>query len=285
LNKKITFIADYFIDEISGGAELSDGVLADYLDSKNWDVKKVKCQDFNPNHHNADTFIISNFATLSAMCKDWFINSGCKYIVIERDQKYVLSRNTAMYPNFIAPKSQVTNESFYVNAHKVFCLTNHSQDILLAHIDLKNTYALGCTQFSETQLDILQKSLDIKKSKKNIFAITAGKRSDLAKGYCQKTELEYEVLGESGPGLQEKLQYEDFIPALAQYGGIVFFSHAVETCCRLLIEAKVLGLKIITDNKNGCTYEDWWSKYKGRELLDFLKVKVQTNLKEIESEL
>jgi hypothetical protein len=72
---------------------------------------------------------------------------------------------------------------------------------------------------------------------------------------------------------------------MSNYEGLVFFSHAVETCCRLVLEARMLGLKVKTDNRVGCTYESWFKKMKGVQLLKFLEIKVDKILQRIESEL
>jgi hypothetical protein len=275
MHKDIIYISDYFIEQLHGGAEISDNVIIEHLSSIARTLKKVKSCEFTPSKHSAQTYIISNFTQLSEINKKWFINLNIKYILIERDQKYVRTRNTAMYNNFIAPKSQVINEEFYKKAHKVFCLTKHSAGLLLKHISLNNVVSLGCTQFSEKQLNILESNLNNKKNNK--FAIIPGKRSDLAIRYCQENNLNFKII--------EKTNYKNFIKNLSKYKGVVFFSHAVETCCRLLVEARVLNLKILTDNKNGCTYEDWFNNYKGKELLSYLKKEMPNNLKKIEKEL
>jgi len=277
MHKKIIYVSDNFTKDFQGGAELSDGVVIDFLTSCGHDVECIRSFNFNPFNISKQnqTFIISNFIKLSKINKKWFINSKIKYIIIERDQKYVKTRNTAMYKNFIAPKNQIINQDFYKAAHKVFCLTNHSAEILLSHIKLNNVESLGCTQFSKNQFNILENNLNNKKNNK--FAIIPGKRSDLAIKYCQKNNLNFEII--------KKTNYKNFIQTLSEYKGLVFFSHAVETCCRLLVEARILNLKILTDNKNGCTYEDWFINYKGKELLNYLKKEMPNNLKKIEKEL
>ena len=273
--KNIIYISDFFADEIIGGAELSDSVAIEYFNKKGYNIKTVKSQTFDPTIHKADTFIISNFIGLSQENKNWFPSSGAKYIIIERDQKYVRSRNTALYINFVAPKSEVVNQTFYRGAHKVYCLTSHSAEILLKHIKLENVESLGCTQFSDKQFDIIQKNIG--KNKNNKFAIISGKRSNKAIQYCEVNKMEYDLLS--------SMSYEQLIEKLSSYKGIVFFSHAVETCCRLLVEARMLELKIITDNRVGCTYEDWFKKNKGQELLEILKIKVKNILEKMESEI
>ena len=273
--KNIIYISDFFIDELLGGAELSDDTVIRFIESKGYNVKTIKSQTFNPIIHKADTFIISNFTGLSEINKSWFISTGAKYIIIERDQKYVRSRNTVMYKDFIAPQSEVVNKTFYRCASKVYCLTNHATELLLKHIDLINVESLGCSQFSQHQFNIIRKNIG--KNKNNKFAIISGKRSNKAIQYCEVNKLDYDII--------ENTDYDNFIETFSNYKGIVFFSHMIESCCRLLVEARMLEMKIITDNQNGCTYEDWFKNTKGEELVDYLEIKVNSILEKIEKQL
>ena len=269
---KIIYISDFFLEEFNGGAELSDNVVINFLENKRVDIKTVKSQNFDPTIHKADTFIISNFVGLSEENKHYLYNKN--YIIIERDQKYVRNRNTVDYPCFIAQKSEVVNKDFYKNAKKVFCLTSKQMEIMNAHLEINNIESLGCTQFSEGQLGYL--SSWIGQDKIDRYAIIPGKRQDKAIALCEREGFEYDILYKSS--------WELLIDRLCKYKGIVFFSHAFESCCRLLIESKILELKIITDNRNGCTYEDWFSKYKGQDLLKFISNKTHETLKRIYEE-
>ena len=273
--KNLIYISDFFEAEVLGGAEISDGVLIDYLAKEGHNIKTVKSEKFDPTIHKADTFIISNFVGLSGVNKNWFFSSGVNYIIIERDQKYVRSRNTAMYKDFAAPESEVVNQTFYRGAQKVFCLTNHSADLLLKHIDLTNVESLGCTQFSQEQFDYIRKMY--KESKNGKWCIVPGKRSNKAMQLCEIQKIDYDYL--------KNCQWKELMETMSEYEGLVFFSHAVETCCRLVVEARMLGLKVKTDNRVGCTYEDWFDKYKGIELIDFLEKKVHSSLEIIEGQI
>ena len=273
LNKKVIYISDYFLEDGSGGAELSDGVLIDFISQSDVDIQKIRCKEFAG--QKADVYVVSNFASLSRNKKDFFIKSGAKYIIIERDQKYVRTRNTAEYPNFIAPQGEVINRDFYAGAKTVFCLTSKQMEIMNEHLSLDNLKSLGCTQFSKNQLEILSRNIDNIKNGK--YAVVRGKRSDKAIAICNNKKLQFDVL--------DHQTYEDFIATLSQYSGIAFFSHAFESCCRLLIEARVLNLSILTDNRNGCTYEPWFREYKGRDLLQFLEKKTLQTMQEVLREI
>ena len=271
----VIYISDFFLNEMNGGAELSDSVVIKYLEGRGVKVKTVKSQTFNPTVHKADTFIISNFVLLSEKNKRYFEENIDNYIIIERDQKYVKQRNTVEYPGFIAPKSQVVNREFYRSAKKVFCLTSKQMEIMNAHLEIKNIESLGCTQFSEGQLGYLSHRITYEKNEK--YAIVEGKSQDKAIALCEREGFEYDVLYKSS--------WEKLIDRLCEYKGIVFFSHAFESCCRLLIESKILGLKIITDNRNGCTYEPWFRDHSKFELLTFVSTKTDETLNKIYSEL
>jgi len=252
----LIYISDFFLDQFQGGAELSDSVMIDHL-CGHLEVSRRNSSEFKNKRDIANKYIISNFSLLPQVEKDFFVKSGVDYIIIERDQKYVRSRNTATYPNFIAPPSEIVNREFYSSARKVFCLTSKQMEIMNAHLDLKNVESLGCTQFSKEQIDILSNNIDNKKIKK--YAIVRSKMWKKAIAFCKSKNIEYDVI--------EKQEYSRFIKTLSEYHGLVFFSHAFESCCRLLVEARILNLSIITDNRNGCTYEDWFAKSKGRDLL------------------
>ncbi len=268
MSKKVIYISDFFIEECLGGAELSDNVFVEFLRENDVNIQKIKSRNFNYASHNADVYVVSNFAFLSPENKKLLSTGGRTYFIIERDQKYVRSRNTAEYPNFIAPKSEVVNRDFYKGAKKVFCLTGKQMEIMNKHVELDNLVSLGCTQFSKTQLSILSENIETKKNEK--FAIMKGKRWDKAIAVCERDGIKYDVL--------EKQDYPNFIKTLSGYKGIVFFSHAFESCCRLLIEARILNLSIVTDGRNGCTYEDWFGKHKGRQLLDFIENKTMETM-------
>lgn len=263
MNKKIIYISDYFLEDGSGGAELSDDVFIEFLEKNEFLVKKVRSSNFIFKPNTESIYFISNFAALSSRNKRLLSEGNRHYFIIERDQKYVRSRNTAEYENFIAPKSEVVNKEFYKNAEKVFCLTSKQMEVMNEHLGLDNIESLGCTQFSESQLSILSRNLDNKKNEK--YAIVKGKRWDKAVALCEREGIKYDIL--------EKQEYSKFIKNLSEYKGIVFFSHAFESCCRLLIEARILNLSIITDNRNGCTYEGWFKNNKGRGLLEAVRQK------------
>jgi hypothetical protein len=69
------------------------------------------------------------------------------------------------------------------------------------------------------------------------------------------------------------MEYSQFIEKLAEYDKFVFFPNTLETFSRIILEARMLNCKLVTNNLNGCTYEEWFKSTKGSELVDFVDQK------------
>ncbi len=54
MNKKVIYISDFFLNEITGGAELNDHELINILIDNGYSVQKIKCSDVTKN------FLINN---------------------------------------------------------------------------------------------------------------------------------------------------------------------------------------------------------------------------------
>ena len=119
--KEIIFIADFFRDQLLGGAESNDNVLLEYL-SQHYTMAKVPSTAATPSLiANNEWFIISNFIGLSEDSKKALANK--KYIIYEHDHKYLNTRDPSVFPNFTAPNSHIINKKFYEKAHAVVVLS------------------------------------------------------------------------------------------------------------------------------------------------------------------
>jgi len=71
---------------------------------------------------------------------------------------------------------------------------------------------------------------------------------------------------------------------MSKFSGLVFIPKARETLCRLVVEAKCLGLEVITTKNYGASKSDWF--YFDREkLLNYLHTNTKKNLKLIQKYL
>jgi hypothetical protein len=246
MGSKIIFIADFYYPNLVGGAELNDFSLIRRMESERGDsIVKVTCTDvdlsFVRDNQN-EKFIISNFVNLQETVKE-YISENCTYIIYEHDHKYLKKRNPIFYKNFLAPREDLANLNFYKNAKTVVCLTKLAEDVLRKNTGLENVTRIGSSVWTDEDLDFIT---SIRKSeKKDCYAIMDSdnpikKRSNCI-SYCNKNDLQFELIRDSN--------HQNFLNKLSKYRGLIFMTGHLETCCRIVLEAKMLGLQVITQKK------------------------------------
>ena len=73
----------------------------------------------------------------------------------------------------------------------------------------------------------------------------------------------------------------EFLNQLSDCTNLVFLPIARETFCRLVVEAKCMGVEVITTRNYGASLEPWFDM-KGDDMIKFLRIKTNKNLKIIE---
>jgi len=266
---KIIFVADFFANEVPGGGELNNQELIDILRERDSHVLEVKSNRLTPEFISECSkkvkFIVANFVMLSRESKTMLENDR-EYIIYEHDHKYVKSRNPANYDNFIAPKSEIINFNFYKNAKAVLCQSQFHADIVESNLKLDNIISLGGNLWSE---DSLETMLSMSKTdKKPTCAIMSStnwhKNTADAIKLCKAKQWEYDVIPTCG--------YMEFLLRLGESDKFVFLPKTPETLSRIAVEARMMGLSVITNNMVGATKEDWFS-LKGEELIEVIKNK------------
>ena len=264
---KIAFISDFFLkDGVVGGAELVDDCLIDHLRHRGYEVETHKSSDFKVHHAKGyNFFIVSNFTALQKESKESLYDKP--YIIYEHDHKYLRSRNPANFRNFKAPPDHIINKKFYRSAKAVFCQSELHSDILKKNVPSSKTISTGCSLWHPEQIDILRQYCNVKKNTKYAILDSPNpiKGTAEAESYCMRNDLSYEKIPPS--------QFDEFIKNLSQYEGLVFFPKTLETFCRVVVEARMVGCKVITNDWNGCTHEDWFASHKGESLIDFIESK------------
>lgn len=262
MNKKITFIADFFLDEIFGGAELVNEEIIKELEKLGYQVSRVKCSNVT-NEHLTENIFISNFIQLSENTK--LKLQKCNYCIIEHDHKYIPQRDVSKYKDYMVPQNQIINRKFYTNAKYVYCQSKLHSDVVSKNVGLNNVVNLSTSIWSDEHLDIIEKSICKKTISKTMILNSPNpiKNTNVCIQYCEANGIEYDLVG--------PLPYKDLMKTMAKYETVLFLPGVLETYNKFIVEARMLGCKVITDDKNGCTSESWFSKLKGKDLIDFIK--------------
>lgn len=284
---KIIFSADWFADNFKRGAELNDEALLDYLRKDGLEIEMINCKDITSIDPD-QVYVFGNFTLLQEPIKSQLINKG-KYIIYEHDHKYCLTRNPftemiAPYQvrqkdNHIVNPQNLINVDFYSAAYKVICLTNWHQQQLADNLNCSLDNIHG-SMWSLADLDTIDRIRNSarKVDKCAVFAdkdvVTLADGSQYNNGqniknkngniaYCQENNIPYRLI----PRINHR---ENFLKALGSHTSFCFFPIIPETCSRILTEARMLGLKVYTNEMSGAYHEDWF-KLEGQELTDYFR--------------
>lgn len=286
MNHNIIFVSDYFANEMRRGAELCNEALLHYLGNPTT-IESCKL------HHIDSTkfYIITNFVQLSEAAKNQLMKFK-NYLIYEHDHKYTPTRNPfRLYtgqenPGGVVPKSELINVEFYNNAKIVICQTFWHEQQIRKNLDCLTTNIHGSFYLPE-DLDIIESCIRSKLDQlpKHAFFNDAEfivlpdgrtmqqgtniKNKKAALQYCLEMKLPYMPI----PRLNNKV---NFWKTIAKYRHFIFFPDIPETCSRLLIEAKMLDVDVITNRNSGAFWEDWF-KLSGKELINEFRNKIIPN--------
>lgn len=262
---QIYIVSDFFIEEVSGGAEINDFILYNELNTK-LKTKRIRSHELSENILTSNSFfIISNFLNINQKVFEK-LTKNKNYVLYEHDHKYVIHRNPGMYKNFIVPENELVNKEFYENAIKVFVQSNFHKDIVEKNLKIKNIVSLGGNLWDNKTLEYLQ--FLSKKQKKDMCSIMFSniphKNTNDSIKFCEAKNLKYELI--------EDRVYELFLEKLSNNSTLVFFPKTPETLSRICVEARMCNMKVITNNLVGATKEDWFC-HKGPDLIEIMKNK------------
>ena len=196
---KFVYIADFIYPTVRGGAEHNDKIMLEMLkinghtidiyDSMSITIDILKSIDKDYK------FIISNFGLLHQE-KINFIQENFEYIIYEHDHKYLIHRNPIKYKDFVAPKEDIINLSFFQKAKKVFCQSKFHEDILNKNLNLNNTFNVSGNFWSDEDLEMM-KNLSLKDKKECcsiIYSNNAHKNFNEAIKFCETNNLSYNLI-------------------------------------------------------------------------------------------
>ena len=276
--RDIVFIADCFLRDVLGGGELNNQEFID-IASKDFgiNVKEVYSGQVSLSFlkkHEKDYFIVGNFCALEESVKSAL--QTMDYAIYEHDHKYLLNRNPAMYPNFKAPTSKIINCEFYKNAKAVFCQSEFHKQIVENNLGLDNIKSCGGNLWSEGVLDFiggLRSKDTARHSRASIMSShIEHKNTRDAVRFCLAKGYDYELI--------PQMPYREFLEKLNSNQMFVFFPKTPETLCRVVVEARMLGVRVITNDILGATKEPWF-KLQGEDLIEHVRNMRETIPKKI----
>jgi hypothetical protein len=283
MSKNIVFVSDFFVEEVLGGAELSDSALSSYLEQqKNFKIERIHCRDLTRDfleQNKEKFFVISNFTTLKKDSQIYLENSNeLKYIIVEHDHKYLLTRDPSGFKDFIAPPEMIINRTFYERAKLVVGMSKLHTDIIKKNLPtLKNIFNAGTAFWTAKTIEKIRQINSRIVAKGDHVAIQHSKNpikgmSETIK-YCDEKKLPYLLTG--------NCSHDKMLEELAKAKSFAFFPQVVESYSMVTMEAKMLGCKILTTPKLlGCASEEN-IKLNGPELVDDIERRIKAAVDKI----
>lgn len=264
--KNVVLVADVFADQVLGGAELYNEELLKCLGQRGYATERLKSVEATPEIilQNKDCFwIIANFMLLSEQSKK-ILADGYDYLILEHDHKYCKSNNPLAYPKMIVPETELINRDFYKNAKAVCCQSALHAETLQKNLFIHNVVNLGCNLWDDETLALLDKNIGHTKTRKYGVMQSNNKNKGMQETlkYCRQNKIEAELI--------PFCKTPEFIQQLAKTETLVFFPQWMETYCRVAVEARILGCKLISNKALGCASEPYF-QLKGKNLLNAIQ--------------
>jgi hypothetical protein len=262
---KVVFVNDFFAKDIEGGAELTSEALIKKSPVK---VFKLHSASVTPKllAANKDKYwIFGNFTTLSDGLIDYIPTSGITYSVVEYDFKFCAYRSTNRHMQHTGLPCNCSKDvhglsvaRFFKGALNVFWMSEGQKNAWVSNVpDMKEhpgSIVLSSV-FDDESLDNLVSLRTSHNSRSTRWAVLGQgswiKGVEETQKWCKLNRKQFEVI--------PKLPYKQFLQQLGSYQGFIFMPLDKDTCPRVTIEAKLMGLNLIL-NDNVLSKNDPWFK-------------------------
>jgi hypothetical protein len=271
---RYVIVADFWANDFaggagkhSGGAELSDEILYSALSERGESVVKVKSSqvthDLLDEEENS-IFILSNFFQLNTFLLERI--QELKYLLYCHDYKFVEHMQPQLHEGFRVPEEQLINKDLFKKAIAVICQSSLQQKIHIDNLKIDNTINFSGNLWDEEVLSLMEQLKD--SEKQNTYSVVKSPYHE--KGvvesikFCIDNRLDYDLIGHK--------DYKTFLRQLSCNKGLVFLNNLPETCGRIAVEAKMMGVQVHTTELLGASHEPWFN-LQGTELIEVMRNK------------
>jgi len=261
----VIFVADVFRNEYAGGAELTTDAL---LQTTPYKTHCINSSDINVNLVQAGaqkTWVFFNFRGLDHELIPAIVQN-LYYFVVEYDYKFCQYRSMDLHLKATGKECDCHNQqigkiisTFYLASEKTFFMSVLQQEIYQKRyefLDNEKTSVLSSV-FDEKDLEYMENLRVARKENGNNgkYAVVDGnswiKGLEETQAILSEKNIDFEVLG--------GLQYTDLLRTLSEYQGLAFLPLGADTCPRLVIEAKLMGLELILNENVQHKDEAWFA--------------------------
>ena len=260
----IVLVADFFAKDIPGGAELTTQALLESVPN-GLTVKQLYARDINIEtlENFKDKYWI--FTNMSMMSMELIptIAANLDYSIIEYDYKFCQYRSIEKH--FHAEQEECNcHESihgklisaFFLGAKNIWWMSEAQEKRYTDRFPfLKDSESIVLSSVFNERFFAKVKLLNEKNEDKKGWLVLDSsswiKGTEDAVDYCEKNNLDFKLI--SG------LTHDQVLEELSKAEGLVYLPRGGDTCPRLVIEAKMLGCKLVMNEHVQHREEIWFN--------------------------
>lgn len=259
---EVIFVADLFREEYAGGGELTTDAL---LQTAPYKTHCLKSSDLNADliqQGVQKTWVFFNFRGMNHNLIPNIVQN-LYYFVVEYDYKFCQYRSLELHnrqtgKNCDCHEQQIGKiiTTFYAGANHVFYMSQKQFDVYLERFPfLSDNGSVLSSVFDIKDLEFIETLRNTRKGDNGKWAIVDGnswiKGVDEITDILDKMQEPHELIG--------GLSYSDLLKRLSEFKGLAARPLGHDTCPRLVIEAKLLGLDLMLNENVQHQDEDWFN--------------------------
>jgi hypothetical protein len=260
---RVIFVNDFFVKDIEGGAELTSEAIIQKSPFKVFKLHSgsvtKKLLDSNKDKY----WIFGNFTTLPDGMIHYIPSSGIRYSIIEYDFKFCSFRSTNRHQQQTGQPCNCPQDAhgldigrMFQKADRVFWMSEGQKQAWLKNMPAMKDHSgliVLSSVFQDKDLDRLKDLKEQAGERSPKWAVLGSgswiKGIEETQKWCKLNRKPFETL--------PKLPYNQFLEVLNKYQGFVFMPLDKDTCPRVTIEAKLMGLNLHL-NQNVLSKDDPW---------------------------
>jgi len=264
-NCPIIFISDIHVDDYAGGAELSTDALM--KTSPIGDVFFLRSRDLTQEHISAGTqkiWVFFNYGSMNLNLVPAIV-ANCNYFIVEYDYKFCKYRSIEKHKaeegrdcDCHETQFGMFMSSFFAGAEHIFYMSEAQRQLQVDRFPFLGAEKSSVLSsiFNVSDLELIERIRNTREGDNGKFAVLGSnswiKGVKETQRYLGESQIDFDVL--SG------LSYHDLLRKLSEYKGLCFRPLGGDTCPRLVIEAKLLGLDLDINENVQHASETWFNK-------------------------
>ena len=273
------FVSDLFHDQYSGGAELSLKTLIDATPGSKAMINSTKVSKKTIDFYKDSKWIFGNITNLQNDLIQYIIDSGVEYSFVEFDYKMCKHRNPILYDfiegetcNYAETDRGGIIQDFIISSKSTFFMSEGQKQVYEQHLPAisdSNTHILS-SLFDDSffdKIDTLNRKYQDQNRKEKWVVLGSNswvKGALQSENWCKENNKDYDMIF--------GVEYNQFLEQLAQAKGLCALPAGYDTCPRLVIEAKLLGCELQTNEYVQHRDEKWFSGT-SEQIVNYLKTR------------